>query len=288
MTATWTRSSTHSNSPYLFYRIEFSQGVAGLDASDFSYSGTLQNCVFAPSKGELADEQSLDSFFAEYSKIYNVMVTCSGTGDIVPEISEAVAIAGDDVRVMNLPIDEDRQVEVVTYPILSVTKTGSGTGYVASTTSSFQCGELCSASYPPIDYGTSWPVTLRATPYPGSMFTGWSGACTGTSTCRLTMSKSFAVTANFEKAGGVMLQKIGRGSIASKPAGITCPLTSTDCTTWHRDGTTLVLTATPVKATKQTPASRFVGWLGACSGTGTCTVRVDANSDPIPLYAIFE
>ena len=299
VSATWTRPSTHTNSPFLFYQVEFSEGVAGLDAADFTHSGSLRNCTFTPSKGELATEQTLDSFFAEYPRLYNVMVVCTGLGSFTPSITGTVVVnvPGWDVRedgplpsvpVVNETIDVDRRIDVVTDPILTVTKTGGGDGYVSSTTSSFQCGELCSAAYTRSIYGTNWPVTLRAMPYPGSMFTGWSGACTGTSTCRLTMSASRSVTATFVPAGGVLLQKFGRGSVASSPAGITCPLTSTNCTTWHRDGTTLVLTATPARASGTTPASRFVGWAGACSGTGTCTITVDAEANPIPLYAIFQ
>ena len=299
VSATWTRPSTHANSPFLFYQVEFSHGVAGLDAGDFTYSGSLGNCVFSPSKGELATEQTLDSFFAEYPRLYNVMIACTGLGSFTPDISGSVIVnvpgwnVGEDgplpsVPVVNETIDVDRRVDVVTDPILTVTKVGDGNGYVSSTTSSFQCGELCSAAYLRSIYGSNWPVTLRAMPYPGSMFTGWSGACTGTSTCRLTMSASRSVTATFVRAGGVMLQKIGRGTVTSAPAGISCSLTSTNCTTWHRDGTTFVLTATPVRASRTEPASRFVGWVGACSGTGTCTIRVDANANPIPLYAIFQ
>ena len=41
-------------------------------------------------------------------------------------------------------------------------------------------------------------VTLTVTPDPGSQFTGWSGACTGTAlTCKLTMSQSRSVKASF-------------------------------------------------------------------------------------------
>src|SRR5581483_11180062 len=53
---------------------------------------------------------------------------------------------------------------------LTVTKSGSGT--VASTIAGIDCGSTCSHSY---DYGTS--VTLTATAGTGSVFTGWSGAC---------------------------------------------------------------------------------------------------------------
>ena len=284
VSATWTRQSTHSNAPYFYYRIEFSEGVSGLTSNDFSYTGTLQNCTFSPSKGELAQEPSLGIDYAAYPTVYNVMVACKGTGTITPRISGRVAIPFADVDVVNQPIDVDRAVTVTTDPILTVTRMGDGGGYVASTTSSFQCGEMCSNAYLKSVYGNNWPVTLRATPFAGSIFTGWSGSCSGTGVCKLTMSKSYWVGATFERAGGIVLQKTGpgKGTISSTPAGVVCPVTSVSCTSWHRFGSVLTLTA------RASTGSRFVGWAGACSGSGGCVVRLVAGEDPLPVYAIFE
>ena len=60
----------------------------------------------------------------------------------------------------------------------------------------------------------------------------------------------------------------GPGSVTSSPAGINCPST---CTASYDDGTTVTLTAT---ADNQ---ATFVGWSGACTGTGNCDVTMDAN-----------
>ena len=47
-------------------------------------------------------------------------------------------------------------------------------------------------------YGWKTAVTLTVMTDPGSRFTGWSGACTGTAlTCKLTMSQSRSVKASF-------------------------------------------------------------------------------------------
>jgi hypothetical protein len=61
----------------------------------------------------------------------------------------------------------------------------------------------------------------------------------------------------------------GDGRITSTPAGISCPAT---CTKELRAGTRVTLTARPA-----TSAGRFVGWGGACSGMGPCTVTLDAS-----------
>ncbi len=73
-----------------------------------------------------------------------------------------------------------------------VVKSGTGSGTVASSTDSINCGSVCNAY---IDSGNT--VTLTATPDNGSTFTGWTGACSGTGTCTTTMDVAKSVTATF-------------------------------------------------------------------------------------------
>ena len=75
---------------------------------------------------------------------------------------------------------------------LTVTKAGTGTGTVTSSPTGIDCGSTCGSSF---SDGT--PVTLTATPDTGSTFTGWSGDCSGTGTCPVTMNADHAVTATF-------------------------------------------------------------------------------------------
>jgi Divergent InlB B-repeat domain/Cep192 domain 4 len=78
---------------------------------------------------------------------------------------------------------------------LTVTKNGTGSGTVTSSAPGIACGTDCSESMP---VGT--PVTLTATAASGSVFMGWSGACSGTAaTCAWTMSAATAVTASFSR-----------------------------------------------------------------------------------------
>jgi endoglucanase len=79
---------------------------------------------------------------------------------------------------------------------LSVTKAGTGTGTITSAPAGINCGSTCSANY---SSGTS--VTLTAAAASGSTFGGWSGACTGTGTCTLSMTAVRAVTATFNTSG---------------------------------------------------------------------------------------
>jgi len=76
-------------------------------------------------------------------------------------------------------------------PPLQVLKTGLGAGTV--TGSGINCGTICDGNFLTTD-----TVVLTASAAVGSTFTGWSGACSGTGTCTVTMSVARAVTANFQ------------------------------------------------------------------------------------------
>lgn len=84
---------------------------------------------------------------------------------------------------------------------LAVTNTSNngGTGTVTSSPAGIDCGGTCSYAF---TEGTE--VTLTATPAEGSLFMGWSGACTGTSICILTMTENKAVTATFNASLDLM------------------------------------------------------------------------------------
>ena len=102
---------------------------------------------------------------------------------------------------------------VVTH-ILSVSKTGTGSGTVTSSPSGINCGSTCSASF---NDGTS--VTLTETPASGSTFGGWSGDCSGTSsTCTVAMSADRSVTAQFDPVSttGPCGSKVGQTSTITK------------------------------------------------------------------------
>ena len=220
---------------------------------------------------------------------------------------------------------------------LTINKTGTGSGTV--TAPGINCGSDCTEQY---DQGTV--VTLTATPTTGSTFAGWSGACTGTGTCSISINTNIAVTAAFNSAsytitatsgtGGIISPSgsvsvnhganqtftitanigykvsnvlvdgssvgpvttytftnvtanhtisasfttntynltvtkggTGSGTVTSSPSGINC---GSDCSEAYNAGTPVTLTASP------DTSSAFAGWSGACTGTGTCPVTMDA------------
>jgi hypothetical protein len=77
---------------------------------------------------------------------------------------------------------------------LSVTVAGAGSGTVIG--SGISCPGTCAQTY--ADGAT---VTLTATPAAGSTFSGWSGACSGTGPCTLTMTSDLRAKATFGPAG---------------------------------------------------------------------------------------
>lgn len=77
---------------------------------------------------------------------------------------------------------------------LTVSRSGTGKGVVKSTPEGIDCGDHCAATF---GLGTS--VTLTAKADSGSTFTGWSGACSGTGPCVVSMTQPRSVTATFSK-----------------------------------------------------------------------------------------
>lgn len=153
---------------------------------------------------------------------------------------------------------------------LTVTKSGTGGGTVSG--DRIACGATCSEQV--TRTSTIDPtVVLTAAPDATSVFSGWSGACSGTSpTCSVTMSQAQAVTAKFD-VQLVTLTFMARvfgpasGSVVSSPAGINCTAPCTQSASFAA-GTTVTLTA----------AGGFPVWWGGqpgCSGT-TCSMTMGA------------
>jgi hypothetical protein len=174
---------------------------------------------------------------------------CSGTGTCTVSMTSATAVTA------------EFRLHVHT---LTVMRAGTGAGAVTSSPSGISCGSDCSEQF---DYGTM--VTLTAAASTGSTFGGWSGGgCSGTGTCRVTISAAASVTATFsltQHTLSVLRSGTGTGTVTSSPAGINCGL---DCSESYGYNTAVTLSA--VAAT----GSAFSGWSGACTGTGTCAVTM--------------
>src|ERR1700680_2120905 len=147
---------------------------------------------------------------------------------------------------------------------LSVQAAGVGGGMISSNPAGINCGQACSASF-----ASGTQVMLTASPMGNSFFVGWSGACSGSGVCKVTLMQNTSVMATFSASPvlSVVLGGTGKGSVASNPPGINCGPT---CSASFNPGTQVTLTATA--ATN----SYFVGWAGECSGNNpTCTLTLN-------------
>jgi hypothetical protein len=139
---------------------------------------------------------------------------------------------------------------------------------VSSEPAGIDCGAKCSHAF---TEGTV--VELTPTPGLNSVFTGWSGACSGTGSCKVTMSQARTVSATFDLAQRSLVVNrsgSGGGTVTSLPTGIDCGST---CSAKFDHGTQVTLTASPPTG------SSFTGWSGGgCSGTGSCKVTLNADT----------
>ncbi|MBA4741431.1 MAG: S8 family serine peptidase [Azoarcus sp.] len=129
--------------------------------------------VLKEARPDATVEEILDSLIAT-----GQMVTDPRTGAnsrVRPRIAVADALAA-------LEHDGD--------PTLTVTRDGNGT--VTSSPAGINCGSICSASF-----SAGSEVALTATSASGWVFAGWSGNCSGSSGCSVSMTQSRSVGATF-------------------------------------------------------------------------------------------
>ncbi|MBK6688938.1 MAG: hypothetical protein IPG45_31010 [Deltaproteobacteria bacterium] len=151
---------------------------------------------------------------------------------------------------------------------LTVTKAGTGAGTVTSAPAGIDCGSDCDE-----DFDIGQEVTLSAAADTGSTFMGWSGDCTGTADCTVTLDQARNVTATFEGisyALTVTKSGQGAGTVTSVPSGINCGI---DCSESYGPDTMVTLTAAA------DAGSAFAAWTGDCAAAGTnptCVVTMSA------------
>jgi uncharacterized repeat protein (TIGR02543 family) len=128
---------------------------------------------------------------------------------------------------------------------LTVGKSGTGSGTVTSSPIGIDCGSTCSANF-----NSATVVTLSAVATTGSTFAGWSGACTGSGTCQVSMDAAKSVTANFSQITYTLTaNNDSHGTVTLNPTGGT-----------YASGTTVTLTPVPSQA------YLFMSWSGTNSG----------------------
>ncbi len=162
---------------------------------------------------------------------------------------------------------------------LEVSKTGSGAGAVTSSTPGIDCGPECGAE---LEEGEE--VTLTPSAAAGSEFQGWSGACSGSGACTVTISAARSVGAQFSADPGytrlsVNEQGNGTGTVTSSPAGIKC---GPECEATLSEGGAVVLKAVPG------PNSEAALWTGCerVNGADECEVTMSAAEEVTASFTL--
>ncbi|GMU46796.1 MAG: hypothetical protein AMXMBFR26_15780 [Porticoccaceae bacterium] len=229
-------------------RYTLSVGKAGTGTGRVSGGGidcgtTCTVQLNAGSQATLTATPDADSLFSGWSG------ACSGTADCVLDVAADTAVTAVFARRYDLV----------------VSKAGAGTGSVSG--NGIDCGATCALAF-----ASGSAVSLVATPAAGSAFTGWSGDCSGSGACALTMDANHAVTATFGVPASsytLSVTRTGSGTVTSSPKGISCGST---CAKTFKTGTSVTLTAKPARK------HSFLGWSGACSGTAlTCTLQMQGD-----------
>lgn len=192
------------------------------------------------------------------------IVFSKGTG--LPNVSGEISIlSSTDVRTISINGTGSISVYVPSAATNTLGVSLVGNGTLTSSPSGINCGATCS-----YDFNSLLSVSLTPSASSGYAFSGWSGDCTGSSTCVVNMAADKNVTATFIIATTYNLNVVvvGSGGVTSSTGFINCNPTCTDS---FISGTSVVLTAAP--------ANGFVfdGWVGAgCAGTSTCNLSMNS------------
>ena len=219
----------------------------GADCTETYTTGTVVTLTATPAAG---------STFTGWSG------ACTGTGTCQVTMNAAKSVTA------------TFTLSSVTYT-LTVAKAGTGTGTVTSSPAGISCGADCSEPY---NSGTV--VTLSQAATAGSTFTGWSGACTGTGACQVTMSAAKSVTATFTPESTHPHRNQGGHGHGHRH------LLARRHQLWRRLLRALQLRYRRHSQPGRDAGSTFTGWSGACTGTGACQVTMSAAQSVTATFTL--
>lgn len=145
------------------------------------------------------------------------------------------------------------------FAYLNISKSGTGSGAVTVDKGAI----IWSGSAGVASYGSAMSVNISAVADSGSTFAGWSGDCSGTGTCTVTMDAAKNVTATFSLAYTVTYN--GNGN-----TGGTAP---TDGSSPYASGATVTVLGNTGSLVKT--GYTFAGWNTLADGMGTAYAATD-------------
>ncbi len=144
---------------------------------------------------------------------------------------------------------------VASGPVLTVTKAGVGTGSVTSSDSGINCGTDCTQSY-----AANASVSLTASPAVGSLFGGWTGACSATTpSTSVMMDTNKTCTAMFNPATATSIH-VG-------------DLDATKTRSWTSWSTRITVTVHDAQHKPVANAKVSGSWSAGATGSATCTTN---------------
>ncbi|MCA9837037.1 MAG: lamin tail domain-containing protein [Trueperaceae bacterium] len=172
-----------------------------------------------------------------------------------------------------LNLDNNTEVRAIFEPngsLLKLELSGSGKGKILSQSGNLNCSEACE-----VLFGENEKISLVAEALPGSSFVAWEGACTGAGSCELSMNNSKLLGARFEalasNEASLQITRLGNGSGKVSAAGTNLNCGNT-CYEVFAKNSAVTLVAEAL------PGSSFIGWQGACSGSGPCNLNLTENA----------
>jgi hypothetical protein len=251
--------------------------LAGLSAGPVQYTGTADNWLTA----------SLNSSSAPATLTLRAARGSLAAGTYTAVVPVTATNAENSPRHVNVTF-----VVTQTY---TLTVNGGGTGNGTVTGDSINCtinsgntSGRCSARYV-----SGANVRLSASANTGFNFTGWSGACSGTAACTLTMISNRQVTATFNPPMFTLtVNGAGTGNGVVSGGGLSCTVsngnTSGTCQVQHPAGTVVQLVGNPALGSSFGGFSGFSGVNFVCSSppSSTCTVTITGNGSVTAAFQL--
>jgi ABC-type transport system substrate-binding protein len=190
----------------------------------------------------------------------------------------SAATGTDDVRARAMRdgqtfVSNTATVDWETLRTLNVDLAGTGGGTVSITPDgedAIDCSSDCSHDFPD---GTH--VTLTAAAADGSQFSGWSGACSGTDACALTLTADMNVTATFQHVNRAPVA-LGSSVTTDEGTAVAVPLQASDP---DGDALTYTIVSAPAHGSLSgSGASRTFTPAAGYSGPDSFTFKVNDGS----------
>ena len=264
------------------YRVITEGGAVGQYRLELETSGSAQSYFLNVLQAKDATGSNLASSVVDNGTSYTVTLTHPQKGTITLVLNKGMISSGGSITVGGVTTQLNNAVQSIV-----VTDNGpvwgalNGIPVPAPAPTPVPTPILVSGTC-----GTSNNTTVSTAPTTNLCSTGtassvsgsgpWSWTCAGSNggtTASCSAQINLSQTTNYLLTTSVS----GNGSISSAPVGISCGV---NCLASFASGASVTLTATSAVG------SIFIGWNGSCTGTGPCTVLMDAAKNVGATFAV--